>query len=789
MNWLKNNRKGMTLVEVTVVTLILGVVLGSVFLLLTRGTEEFHFSRRQNELNISGRQVLEALTNTIIWAGYMPNPDWDDDEWHPITLAAINEFEFFGDITKPWGVLEDTEYRRIKLLTSGQVQITDRTASISRRVGNDVTNLSFTYLDEDGLIIDTLSTEEKRDLIRHIQIRIELSAEYAGEVYTTVMFTTVTPRNLGLSHDIDPSFGGWPEIKGNIAFNIPDSLGVPIPTINEIMMINRLSLWGYTVSLVIDDTIETFDYSNTNLLILRHMETGFHPSPIAEFLETLQVPIITMNAEEASDTFEMGDSFIDVTGTLMRVIEKTHPVNNDLPEDTTFSVYSEPGEHSVLYDFDAGTTFLTKANDSDDYSGVCFQQSGDEPTRRIHYSPWEALKYTSSGWLLFNNTVEWGAWYPQKDIGVPIMPLEDFERTDEDFPDLIITSIEFEATFCPTFADSFTYEDVDVYMSTTTDDVFGADGEWVKATMDYVAVDVEWTATWEADGSCWNKIILDTPFVLPAGENLMVKIEKYDVDTRGSCEWGCIDTGTDYQCRNNFNNGVDPNSLIRNSFLPVIKLNTAIHGTLVMIDKTDSKEEVPVNTMFEYSDFEGIYTPDLFPLNEWVHGGMEDDWQFGEPIFVPGIDPALTPDNGDRVAGTDLGIVDPPEIYDGYYENDAFSWLVSPAYEIPATGTYNKITLRFYRCTRLAPSDNGLVWLGFSNDETPPDSISTDWQLVRTYIENQSSWAYENIDVTLEFDDYATSSYFFIRYGLCSNLADVRGGWNLDNIQVFGDNI
>ncbi len=787
MNWLKKSRKGMTLVEITLVVVILGVVLGAVFLLLTRGTEEFHFARRQNELNLSGRQVLETLTNTIIWAGYMPNPAWDDDEWHPITIAATNELEFYADF-HPYEVLEDTDYRKIKLLLSGNVQIIDRTASISQTVGNNISNLSFTYLDEDGVIIDTLSTEEQRDQIRHIQIRVELSSEYSGNVYTTVMYTTVTPRNLGVNHDVDPMFGGWPKIKGNIAFNVPGTAGSPSCTIDQNMMISRLSLWGYKVSLVTDDCLETFDYSSINLLILRHMNSGIHPSPTAEFLNSLQMPIITMNGEEASSTFSMGSSFKDTTGTLMRVIEDTHPVNNDLG-DSLFTVYSELGEHSILYNFDSETTLLTKANDGDDYSGVCFQQIGLEPTRRVHYSPWEASKFTSDGWLLFSNTVSWGTWIPEEDLGEPIMPIEDFERTDEHFPELIITSIDFGATFCPTFDDSFEYEDVDVYMSTTNDSVFAGNGEWVKATMDHVAADVEWTAVWEADSSRWNRIILDTPFILPAGENLMVKVEKYEEDISGSFEWGCISTGLVYQCRDNSDNGSDPNSLVRNSFLPVMRLNTAIHGTLEMIEKTDSKEEIPVNTFFKYSDFEGIYTPDLFPVDEWVSGGKKDDWQFGEPVFVPGIDPALTGDNGDRIAGTDLGIVDPPETYDGLYDDNAFSWLVSPSYEMPAAGTYNKITLRYYRCNRLAPADNGFVWVGFSDSLTPPDSASADWQLVRTYIDNQNTWAYENVNISSKFDDYSTSAYFFLRFGLSSNLSDVRGGWNLDNIQTFGDSI
>ena len=109
-------------------------------------------------------------------------------------------------------------------------------------------------------IVDNLSQEEQRDKIRHIQIRIELESEYAGNVYTTVMFTTVTPRNLGISHNIDPSFGGWPEIKGNVAFNVPTIDSLPAPTADDILMINRLSLWGYTVSLLTDSDLEFYDY-------------------------------------------------------------------------------------------------------------------------------------------------------------------------------------------------------------------------------------------------------------------------------------------------------------------------------------------------------------------------------------------------------------------------------------------------------------------------------------------------------------------------------------------------
>ena len=77
------SRKGMSLVEIMIVVVVLGVILGAVVMLLTKGTEEFHFSRRQNELDIAGREALDAMTQSIIWAGYMPQGGWDDDEWAP----------------------------------------------------------------------------------------------------------------------------------------------------------------------------------------------------------------------------------------------------------------------------------------------------------------------------------------------------------------------------------------------------------------------------------------------------------------------------------------------------------------------------------------------------------------------------------------------------------------------------------------------------------------------------------------------------------------------------------
>jgi hypothetical protein len=200
---------------------------------------------------------------------------------------------------------------------------------------------------------------------------------------------------------------------------------------------------------------------------------------------------------------------------------------------------------------------------------------------------------------------------------------------------------------------------------------------------------------------------------------------------------------------------------------------------------TDNWFYQPVNSYYIYSDFEGIYTPGLLGTTgniNWTHGGDGDDWDFGEPRFVPNIDPWLLPQNGNAIAGTDLAV-------DGLYENNAFSWLISPAYPMPDSMP-SVVTMRLDRCIRMAPGDEGYVFVGFSDTQTPPTE-ATDWLLVRSYPENHTVWSTEDIDLTPEFEDAFTASpaysYYFIRFVLSSNLTAVRGGMNIDNIQIFGE--
>ncbi|MCK4504629.1 MAG: hypothetical protein KAW14_03360, partial [Candidatus Aegiribacteria sp.] len=199
-------RKGMSLVEITIVLVVLLVVFGAVFLFFTRGTEHFEFSRRQNELTTIGRMALEEVTDEIIYAGYMPKGGWDNDEWHPVVIANNNQFEFYADWEGTVKPILNTDYRLI-VISDERFRITDRAGDVNL-IGSNITSLDFGYLDELGNPLSEPLDSLNRDLVRHIQISIELSDIWGNQTYTTEVSTTISPRNLGMNHNINPAF--WP---------------------------------------------------------------------------------------------------------------------------------------------------------------------------------------------------------------------------------------------------------------------------------------------------------------------------------------------------------------------------------------------------------------------------------------------------------------------------------------------------------------------------------------------------------------------------------------------------
>jgi hypothetical protein len=340
-----------------------------------------------------------------------------------------------------------------------------------------------------------------------------------------------------------------------------------------------------------------------------------------------------------------------------------------------------------------------------------------------------------------------------------------------------VTSLQFDAGTVPS---PFTYDGIDVWMSAGPDVSFTGAGEWDKGTMVQVAND----ATLAVGATGIQTLTLDTPYMLPPGQNLYIKIEQQDTGWSGSrIEWLCQDTNPSQMCRQAASDVSDPVTLTPLMNRPNLVVVTS-DGNLTPTTGAESNNSVPLNNYNLYNDVEMIYLASELGTEgsggEWIHGGSADDWEIDAPVFLS-IDPPLVPDNLSNVAGNDLTV-------NGLYNPDSWCWLVSPAYEMPDPAVYDSVIVRFERCLRLAPNDYSYIFMGFGDTTTPPAELSADWHLVRQYDgTNMTAWDYEDIDITDEFADAWTAgdSYFFIRFVLDSGFFAERGGWNVDNIQFF----
>ncbi len=339
-----------------------------------------------------------------------------------------------------------------------------------------------------------------------------------------------------------------------------------------------------------------------------------------------------------------------------------------------------------------------------------------------------------------------------------------------------ISALDFEAASVPS-PWNFTY---DVYMAAIADSTFAGAGEIDKATMTQVVDE----GTLGVNSTGWKTLNLDDTFLLPPGMNLCIKVEQHDAGwTSANTSWMTEDAPSAVRCRQAGSDTADPTVLALHARRPAIRVQSTT-GALGEISGTTPDDSVPLNNYNLYNDFEVIYLASELGTSGsggwWTHGGRDDDWEIAAPLVLS-VDPALTPENGLTVAGTDLTV-------DGYYPSNQWAWLVSPAYTMPSQSLYDSVSVEYYRCVRLSATDDAYISIGFSNSTTPPDSVSSAWKLVRQYSgENQLDWDDEWIDLTPEFTAAwgAGYSYYFIRFLQYSGPFMERGGWNLDNIQFF----
>jgi len=435
-----HHRRGMSLVELMIVVGVLGVIFAAVFFFFTKGMEQFHFSRRQNELSTAGRLALEQITDEIIWAGYLPHGGIDGDLWHPVHETDPGSFTFYADYHAPWGQVDDDEYRRIFLGAENTVLITDK-AVMQRRAGYNITSVQFVYMDEDGSELSQPLSLQDRDAVRHIRVTLVLQDTYMGDIYTTTMRTTISPRNLGLDRDIDPMFIPVPPLSGIAVVNVDGDSTAFAPTPDQYRIIQKMAYWGLTVISLTDDMLETYDYvgNQIDLVLLRDIPGASYHSSIIGALNALPCATICIDPQDACFVYGMAltpgttnlyyDNFKEIPA---------HHIHDRIPllspADLVFTMYDTlivppiTPVMNYLEDLTPITETITTIDGFGSTPGLVSVRDEELPTRRVFYGLPAATGYTGDGYQFLWNVLHWtlggsGGGSP----GDPITAAEGFE--------------------------------------------------------------------------------------------------------------------------------------------------------------------------------------------------------------------------------------------------------------------------------------------------------------------------------------------------------------------------
>ncbi len=406
-------KTGMTLIELVVVIGILGILFTAVYMFFVKGTEQFHFTRRQNQLATTGRLALEMLSDEMIWAGYMPRGGWTESEWHPVEVAAEGNFDFYSDRDGN-KFLSNSEYRNIYLDSDYILRITDD-GSMNRVAGTGIVSIQFNYLDGSGNFLGPMPLDEfNSDAVRHIMIKLTLQDTYMGDVYQTVMQTMITPRNLGIYHNFDPLFYMPPPPDATIVVNVDGDSTAHSPTVHQQALLDYLDMWGFRRIPLSDDQLSTYDYDSTgvDLVFLRVMSGGNSHISIADTLRSIRVPIIALDAKDADEVFFMGDFTNSVVGVGCKMYEIVeHPIHDNIDDSYPFFAYDSliPGAKvSTLTGFTDDTQLITSFSDSlSDLSGVSVIYETSLWKRRIHYGAHDFASYSDDGRTFLLNVINW----------------------------------------------------------------------------------------------------------------------------------------------------------------------------------------------------------------------------------------------------------------------------------------------------------------------------------------------------------------------------------------------
>lgn len=818
--------KGMSLVEVSIVLVVLLVIFGAVFLFFTSGTEQVEFSRRQQQMMTDGRMALDRVTNEIIWAGYMPRGGWSNEDWHPVVSGLDGQTEFYADYEGNL-LLENTDYRLISL-EDEMFRVEDRMGNVYF-AGNSIVTLSFEYLDEDGAILVEPLSDLDRDAVRHFRISIDMAGTWLNNVHQVHLYTTISPRNLGINHNIDPSFFPPDPLEGTVVFNV-DGSGTDaehLPTVDELLMINRMLFWGLTVIVLNDDEMETYDYvgEQIDLVILRYRQSASAPNTYPHG-DNFPVPVVTFNARDARDIWLFGTSIDELQSDSLTPANDWHPVNEGLPEGfDRFAIYqpASGAYQSVIYDLDMTAdmdtvvTYYASTDSSDAHSGVCVINEDSLSMRRIHFSCFDASEYTENGgWTIFRNIIEWNvAQPPPQEIITEegFEDPEDYNTTEPGYGEDTYSHLDAPGVSIPP----------DTGVGAVTSPVLAfTQCYWTRnrkcgGYMDISTDSTSWTQIPDSLFLIYGYDFLSHPFYPGGGGRLIfcdkspgyspvspyMTREEIDLsDYSGQTVYIRWVFGVEDKAANNQDGWIVDD-------LEVLGVEVATGDTLkldtwAVYPRHWAHEEFPTyNDDWWYLD---VHTVDpIYPyqigyawttwgeigyIGPWTHGGTNDSWEIGTTAFYTPPDPEPTSVCGAHYTGTDL------TQDDGFYNDDEQSWLLSEAYGgLDTLDIFEDIFLKIYRCNRFRPEDYGRIFFAFTVDSVPPsrDTLFTEnWVMVREYIgDNMDFWDWESMEVSVEFEnareDPDSLKYYHILFWMDSGPHFTRGGWNLDNISIIGE--
>lgn len=169
-------------------------------------------------------------------------------------------------------------------------------------------------------------------------------------------------------------------------------------------------------------------------------------------------------------------------------------------------------------------------------------------------------------------------------------------------------------------------------------------------------------------------------------------------------------------------------------------------------------------------------SPDEFLFTEdfesgaagWTHGLVqnEDDWGLGTPTgrSGPGWSDPSTAASGVACYGNDIG----QGTGDGAYSNDVQNHLRSPT--IDCTGKFG-VRLRFKRWLTVEPGDQAEIFVGTTRawGSSPTTGVS------------DSSWQIFEVPIPAADDNPSA----VIEWRLTTNNNITRGGWNIDDVELF----